>query len=235
MPKLSLIIPTRNEEGIVLKNLTMISEYMKQLNNINDYEIIICDKSEDATPSIVRNLASKDTKIKYHNVEKIGIGAALKEGIDKATYDLIMLYDIDMGWKIDIIQRSVNELLAGYDIVYGSRYVKGSNTNRPFKRRIFSIGYRVLVRILFNIKIKDWNANKAFRKSSIMKFREKLEDDSGFFHTELVIYGKQYNLKMKEIPADVIDIRNNSNIFVSKVALTVLKSSLKKRISLWIR
>ena len=233
MTKLSLIIPTRNEECVVLKNLTAISEHIKQLVNIEDYEIIICDKSEDETPSIVKNLASKDIKIKYYEVEKKGIGAAIKIGIDKASYDYIMLYDIDMAWELDIIERSLNELLAGYDIVYGSRYTEGSNTNRPFKRKIFSIGYRILVRILFGIKIKDWNGNRAIRKSAIMKFRDRFEDDTGFFHTELAIYAKQYHLNMKEIPAKVNDLRNSSISFVIKVAFSVLKSSIKKRIRLW--
>ena len=94
-----------------------------------------------------------------------------------------MLYDIDMAWKIDVIERSLNELLAGYDIVYGSRYAEGSNVNRPFKRKIFSLGYRLVVRILFNIRIKDWNGNRALKKHPVMEIIDKLEDDTGFFHT----------------------------------------------------
>lgn len=232
--KISLIIPTRNEEEIIMKNLTTISDYMKQLHSVSDYEIIICDKSEDSTPLIVKDLASRDLKIKYCQVTKKGIGAGLKAGIDSASFEFIMLYDIDMAWQIDIIEKAINELSSGYDIVYGSRYAYGSDTNRPLKRRIFSIGYRILVRVLFGVKIKDWNANRALRKSSIMKFRDKLKDDTGFFHTELVIHGKKHNLKMKEIPAKVNDLRNSSMPFVIKVALSVLKSSFKKRIMLWI-
>ena len=235
MTKLSLIIPTRNEEKIILNNLTLISEYMRRLENTEDYEILICDHSEDSTPVIVKEMVLKNAKIKYHYVPKRGIGAGLKEGIDRAVFDFIMLYDIDMGWDLAIIKKSVDELLLGYDIVYGSRYLEESYANRPFKRRIFSMGYRLLVRFLFNITIKDWNGNRALRKSSVIKFREKLKDDTGFFHTELAIYAKQYNLKIKEIPAKVTDLRNSSTSYVMKVALGILKSSLKKRIMLWLR
>ena len=232
MVKLSLIIPTRNEEQIVLKHLTMISEYMKQLSNIDDYEIIICDKSEDNTPLIVKSLASKDTKIKYYDVGKKGIGAALKAGIDVASYDLLVLYDIDMAWEVNFIQHALNELVAGNDIVYGSRYLEKSHVNRPIKRKIFSTGYRILVRILFNIKIKDWNGNRGLKKSAIIKFRNKLEDDTGFFHTEMAIYAKKYHLKTKEIPANVHDLRNDSTLYVIKIASSILKRLLKKRITL---
>lgn len=234
MIKISLIIPTRNEEKIITKNLTIVSNYMRQLHDVDDYEIIICDKSEDSTPLIVKELSSRDHKIRYCKVEKKGIGAGLKSGIDAANFEFVMLYDIDMAWQVDIIEKAIRELLLGYDIVYGSRYADGSDTKRPLKRKIFSIGYRILVRILFGVKIKDWNANRALRKSSIMKFRDKLKDNTGFFHTELVIHGRQYNLRMKEIPAKVNDLRNSSISFVIKVALCVLKSSLKKRIMLWI-
>src|SRR5579872_3180245 len=233
MTNLSVIIPTRNEEKIVLRNLNRIYEYMKEFNEISNFEIIICDKSEDMTPSIVKEMILKFPEIKYFKVEKKGIGAALKDGIDHAQYDILMLYDLDMAWKIDIIKNAVKEILNGYDMVYGSRYLSDSRKNRPLKRKIFSTLYYILVRILFNIQIRDWNANRSCRKESIMKFRNKLEYDTGFFHTELVIYGKQYNLRMKEIPADVTDMRNSSTIYVLKVGWSVFKSSLNKRMKLW--
>lgn len=235
MTDISVIIPTRNEEKIILKNLTKIYEYLDQLNGINNFEIIICDRSEDKTPSIIKDFVLKFPEIKYIRVEKKGIGAGLKAGIDQAQYDILMFYDIDMAWTIDIIETVVSELLKGYDIVYGSRYAENSNTNRPWIRKIFSTGYYLLVRILFNIKIRDWNANRACKKYAIMKFRNKLEDDTGFFHTELAIYAKRYNLRMKEIPANVNDLRNSSTEYVLKVAYSVFKSSIRKRIELWLK
>lgn len=233
MTDLSVIIPTRNEEKIISKNLTKIYEYLNQLNIIDNFEIIVCDKSEDATPSIVKEIGIKVSNIKYLKIEKKGIGAALKAGIVHAQYEILMLYDIDMAWSIDIIESAVSELLKGYDIVYGSRYGQNSSANRPLKRRIFSTGFYIIVKILFNIKIRDWNANRACKKSSVMKFIDKLEDDTGFFHTELAIYGKRYHFRMREIPANVNDLRNSSTYYVLKIAYSVLKSSIRQRIKLW--
>lgn len=233
MIDLSVIIPTRNEENIILKNLTEIYQYLSHLENVNDFEIIVCDKSEDRTPLIVKDLSLKFSEIKYLKVQKKGIGAGLKAGIENAQYNVLMLYDIDMAWTIDIIEHSIKEILNGHDIVYGSRYAPGSDTNRPLVRKIFSMGYYMLVRILFNIKIRDWNANRACRKDAIMKFWDKLEEDTGFFHTELAIYGRRYKLRMKEIPAKVNDQRNSSTGFALKIGWSVFKSSLKKRMKLW--
>ncbi len=226
---MSIVIPTRNEEAIIEKNLKKIYKFMKNLESINGFEIIISDNSTDSTSHIVKKISNEMNEIQYHFVKERGIGAGLRKGIDQAKFDLVLLYDIDMAWKLETIPNLINEINLGYDIVYASRYVKKSKINRPLKRRIFSFGYRVLTRILFGITIKDWNSNRIIRKSSIMKFKDKLKDNTGFFHTELAIYGKKYNLKMKEIAAEVNDLRNNSNQIVFKIAWDVLKSSLKKK------
>lgn len=229
--QVSIVIPTRNEELIIEKNLKVIYKYVKNLSDVSNFEIIICDNSSDNTPEIVKKLGDEMGEIRYHYVNKRGIGAGLRKGIDEAKYDLVLLYDIDMAWKLEIIPKLINEILLGFEIVYASRYTKKSKTKRPLKRRFFSFGYRVLTRILFGITLKDWNSNRILKKSSIIKFRDKLRDDTGFFHTELAIYGKKYNLKMKEIPAEVCDLRNNSNRVVFNIAWGVLKSSFKKRFS----
>lgn len=229
----SVVIPSRNEEKIVTKNLMMISSYLKKCNAIEDYEIIVCDRSEDNTPLYVKELALKDTKIKFYHVEEKGLGAGLKVGMDKTSFEFIIFYDIDMAWKLNFIEESINEIQKGYDIVYGSRSNKKANVLRPIKRQIFSYGYRFFIKCLFHdVQINDWNANRIFRKSSIMPFRNKLISNSGFIHTEMVVYAKKYHLKMKEIPAIVHDPRNDSLSYIIKITLSVFISALKLRIRL---
>lgn len=233
MNTLSLIILSRNEEKIIINNLKLISDYVKQLPQINNYEILVCDKSEDSTPFLVKTYANQNIKIKYHDVPKKGIGAAMKYGISQSKFDIMMIYPIDMAWKLDSISNSIDEIINGSDIVYGSRYAPGSNVHRPFKRRFYSFGYRILIRILFNVHIKDLNGTIAMRKSSILKFKDDLEDDAGFFPTELAIYGINLNLKVTEIPTSVVDLRNTSNDFIFHAASNMLSGAIKKRLKLW--
>ena len=233
MVSVSLIILTRNEEKIVEQNLKMISAYMKQLKNIDDYEILISDKSEDSTPKIVRSLAAEDSGIRYCEVRNKGIGAGIKHGIDQSKYDYLIIYQIDLSYNIDIIEDLFNELLKGYDLVYGSRYQKGAIIRRPLKRRIFSFANRIVIKILFNLKIKDLNGVYGIRKSKIMKFRKLLESDDGFLPTEIAIYGKRNNLKMIEIPVNQYDLRHNSFRWAIRIGSKTLKNALKKRIKLW--
>ena len=167
------------------------------------------------------------------DVEKRGIGAAIKHGINKSQYDIIMIYPIDMSWKLNTIKNSIEEIMKGTDIVYGSRYAHGSKVHRPLKRRFFSFGYRILIRILFNVKIKDLNGTIAMRKSSVSKFKDKLEDDAGFLQTELAIYGKIHNLKIAEIPTSVVDLRHTSNAFIFSAANNMFSGAVKKRLKLW--
>jgi len=143
------------------------------------------------------------------------------------------MYPIDMAWKIDVIERSVTELLNGSDVVYGSRYTNDAKVNRPIKRRIFSLGYRILIKILFNLEIKDLNGTIALRRSPIMRFRKKLVDDKGFLPTEIAIYARLNHLKLTEIPSEVEDLRNTSNKFVFQAASNMFKGAIRERIKLF--
>jgi hypothetical protein len=230
---LSLVVLSRNEEDIMSKNLTIISNYMKQLTGVDEYEIVISDKSEDSTPSIVRNMIDKDSKIRYTESKNKGVGAGIKNGIDEARYEYVLIYQIDMGFKIDVIKRTLETLLQGYDLVYASRYVKGSNVVRPLQRRIFSFANRIVVRILFNVKIKDLNGVYGMKKSKITQFRHLLEADDGFLPTEIAIYGRKNNLKIIEIPVDVHDMRNSSLSWIIKIASKTFENAIRKRIKLW--
>ena len=45
--EISLIVPTRNEEKIVEKNLKLIYDYLSENKTFNNFEILVCDYSND--------------------------------------------------------------------------------------------------------------------------------------------------------------------------------------------
>ena len=62
---LSVIIPTRNEQRIVKKNLLTIDSYISKHKLVNKYELVISDYSTDNTPAIVKFMQKKNKKIKF--------------------------------------------------------------------------------------------------------------------------------------------------------------------------
>ncbi len=59
--KISIIVPTYNEECIIEKNLVKLIKYCKI--NFGDYEIIVVDDSKDRTDEIVSRY--KKDKVKF--------------------------------------------------------------------------------------------------------------------------------------------------------------------------
>lgn len=209
--EISLIVPTRNEEKIVEKNLKLIYDYLSANKTFDDFEILVCDYSEDKTPEIVMSLSKKYPKIKYVPVKKKGIGIGIKIGVQSAKYDALMVYPIDMSWDIECIQNSFLAL-SDNNVILGSRGHRDSIVNRPLKRRMFSKLYNLLVNLFFKLHIKDTQCTIALRKSDLDRFFDKLGSDGAFFQTELLIYAKRQNLKIVDIPVVVNDTRKDSSI-----------------------
>jgi len=70
-----VIVPTRNEEAIIGKNIKKLDEFLKK--NFRDYEIVVSDKSEDSTPGIIRDMQKKNRRIKFLEAGKKAFNAAL--------------------------------------------------------------------------------------------------------------------------------------------------------------
>ena len=204
---LSIIIPTRNEENIVIKNLTIIHSYVKNIPTIKNFELLICDYSEDNTEKLVLTFIRNYIEIKYFNVKTRGIGAGLKTGIKNACYQKIIFYPIDLAYDIHSIKNMSRKIDEGYDIVFGSRRHSKAFEKKPLNRRILSDIYSFLIKYILNIKIKDTQGVFALKTSKINYFK-KLESDDGFFQTELALFGDIYNSKIIELPVNQIEPDN---------------------------
>lgn len=226
--EISLIVPTRNEERIVGKNLELIYKYLANCN-FQNFEILVSDHSNDNTPKIVRALSSRIPNIRYMFAEKRGIGAGIKAGIMSARYDSIMFYPIDMSWGLDCIANSFSVLLKNNaDIVLGSREHAESICNRPLKRKIFSKFYNIIVNILFDLNVKDTQGTIVLRRSDILNFIDRLDSNNPTFQTQILIYAKRDGLKIIEIPVIVNDIRDDSKVSPIGDGIVMFKALIKE-------
>jgi len=223
---LSLIILTRNEENIVENNLKKINDFIKNLDNVKDYEIIVSDYSIDSTFSLTQSLSKDNSKILPVKAPRPGIGCGLITGINLAKYEYIVFYPIDMAWDIKIIKESILELKENCDVALGSRDIKNASSKRPLKRKIFSKGYNILINFLFKLKIKDTQGTLGIKKSDYEKYKNKLKSDGAFLQTEILIFSKMNNLRIKEIPSIVIDTRKDSSVKVFSFAIEMFRNAL---------
>jgi len=112
-PKVSVILPARNEEGFIERCLNSLIE-----QDYENYEIIaIDDRSEDKTGEIIKKIAEKSSRIKYvlagpKPQRWMGKNWACVEGFKNATGELLLFTDADTYHQKNIISLSVAHLLS---------------------------------------------------------------------------------------------------------------------------
>ncbi|MBM3904516.1 MAG: glycosyltransferase [Thaumarchaeota archaeon] len=116
-PRVSIILPARNEEGFIAKCLdSLISQ------DYTNYEIIaIDDSSEDSTGEIISKYAEKNSKVIHVSAGPkpegwMGKNWACTEGYKKATGQLLLFTDADTKFEKNVMSLAVSHLeSAGLD------------------------------------------------------------------------------------------------------------------------
>jgi len=194
MRSVSAFFPALNEEDHIKK---LTEDLLRVLSSdSNSYEVIIVDDgSTDRTGQIADELcASNDGKVKViHNAKSRGYGAALKAGFEASRYEFIFYTDGDNQFDMNDLHR-VLPLINGADIVVGYR----RNRQDPRHRIWLSRCYNLLIRILFDVKLKDIDCSfKLFRREALEKIR--IESNGYFIDTEMMVRAKKQALKIREI------------------------------------
>lgn len=91
MPKISILVPTYNQENYLREALDSLIN-----QTLDDIEILcINDGSTDKTSQILEEYRFKDKRIKLINKQNSGYGATMNVGLDNATGDYIGILEPD--------------------------------------------------------------------------------------------------------------------------------------------
>jgi len=202
---LSVIIPAYNEERRLPKTLEEIDEYLSEQNY--DYEILVVnDGSKDNTLEVTKSLTPKikNLKVTGYTVNQ-GKGYAVRFGMLEAEGDYRIFTDADNSTSIGQIEKMWPYFEKGYDIVFGSRDVKGAilDPPQPFLRKIIlGEGFKWFRKIVLNLwGIEDTQCGfKCFTKKATENIFPKCKINRFAFDPEILVIGKLLGYKIKEIP-----------------------------------
>lgn len=182
--KVSILIPTKNEPYIT----KLVQQIHKQLSKTN-HEIIVVDKS-DVKPTISNALLIEQ--------QSDGLGNAFLEGLKHATGDVIVLMDGDGSHRPKDILKLI-EKTEEYDIVIGSRFVKGGKTKDKTHRRFVSLFFRKLASFVLDLEIEDTMSGFSAVKKEVY---DNLQlNPLGFkINLETMYKGKKKGYKICEVP-----------------------------------
>ncbi|MAG44275.1 glycosyl transferase [bacterium] len=210
--KIIIVVPVFNEEKILKQNILKIFEFCN--NNLSiDWQIIIADnKSTDQTSNIGKTLALVYQEVEYLYVDKQGKGVAIKTAWEKYSGDIYCFMDADLATGLSALPPLINGFTGGYDLVIGSRYHVHSKVNRTFIRKIFSLGYRLVLKIFLGLKVLDAPCGfKAINSKIKENILPKVQNDKWFFDSELLILVYKQGYKIKEIPVTWLDPREGKD------------------------
>lgn len=210
--KISLIIPCYNEEANIQKGvLDKIGNYTEKDDRFCEV-LIVDDGSSDSSKTVIKNKYLK-TYSKFRLIQNShqGKAFAVLTGIKQAKYDYVIFSDIDLATPIDEIEKLIDKVKEGAQIVIGSR--NNSRAGAPLMRKIMAKGFILIRNIIIGLKgIKDTQCGfKLFERQSALKIIEKLQvfhdkrittvsSVSAGFDIEFLFLGQKLGMKIIEVP-----------------------------------
>jgi dolichol-phosphate mannosyltransferase len=123
MPTLSVVIPAYNEERFIATLVGQVLAVPLDSLGVAREVIVVDDCSKDRTAEIVRGIEGVRL---FSLARNSGKGAAVREGIARATGDYLIIQDADLEYDPQDYLPMVQAILEGRaDVVYGSRYLGG--------------------------------------------------------------------------------------------------------------
>lgn len=231
MPKinLSVIVPAFNEEKRLPKTLEEIEEYLKEQDY--DYEIIVVsDGSTDRTDEVVRGLIPKIKGLRLLAYKKNqGKGFSVKEGMLKAKGKYRIFTDADNSTSIEQIEKMWPYFQEDFDIVIGSRDVKGAVLDPPQSsmRRFVGETFKYLRKIIVGLwDIEDSQCGfKCFTQRAAEDVFPKCEINRFAFDAEMLVIARKLGYKTKEVP---VYWKNDPNSKVKFKSMTKMGLDLLK-------
>ncbi len=188
--QLSVVVPAYREGRRIHDNLAHL---VRELDTLGiGYEVVVVsDGNTDATVSEARRVASPAVKV-FHYPMNVGKGFALSLGVAQCSGPLVTFIDADMELDpanikvfIDLMQDSQ------CDAVIGSKRHPLSKVSYPTFRRIQSAVYQLLIRILFNLDVRDTQTGlKLFRREVLAQALPLLAIKRFAFDLELLVVAR---------------------------------------------
>ena len=224
IPKVSIIIPVYNEEGILESSITELTDELAERSW--SYELILAENgSKDSTVALGQGIADRDPRVRVYSLGEPNYGKALREGILKARGEYVICDEIDL-CDVDFYDRAIEALDSGVDLVVGSKRAAGARDRRPVYRRAATQILNGMLRVAVGFKGTDTHGLKAFRRDALLPIVDACVVDKDMFASEFVVRVHRSTHSWIEIPIDLVEKRPPS-IHLFRRVPNVLKNIVR--------
>lgn len=227
--KVAVVIPTYNEKENIPLLIAQLEEIFSS-HHISGYILIIDDNSPDGTGAIAESLAKVYGNIRIiHRTSKLGIGSAYREGFKQAMTlkcTAVIEMDADLSHNPSLIPSFTSQIEEGYEVIVGSRYVKGGNiVGWSWMRRLTSRGANLLARSVLRLSPLDVTSGYRAYHTSVLSELDlsTIKSDGYVFQVEMIYRAQKGHFKIREIPITFVDRKLGKSKLGKKEILEYVK------------
>jgi len=211
--KLSVVIPAYNESACIYNNTLKTIRILESF--VENFEIILVnDGSRDNTELEIQRVMKCDNRIHMvSSARNHGKGSAIIAGISEAEGDYIAFVDADLEINPDQLEGFLIKMLEDKkDIIIGCKFHKDSEIEYPFKRKVMSMGYYIMLLVLFRLNVKDTQTGlKLFKSEAIKPFAHLIRTAGFAYDIEVLAVAHRRGYSIGQMPVKVVYVREKGS------------------------
>lgn len=226
MSSLTLVIPTANEE----ENIGRLLEALKPYRHLYQ-DIIVPDSSTDRTPEICATYG-----VRVIRTRRPGKGVAILHAIEEASTEFVVVMDADGSHRPNELPAIVARLESGFDLVKGSRFMKGGGSQDLTRiRSFFNFIFTTMANWLFDARLTDLCYGYfGVRRSTVKALG--LEAQGSALDIELFVRAVRLRFRVCEVPSvELARYAGRPRVHVFTAGLEVLAIIAGERVGLGMR
>jgi glycosyltransferase involved in cell wall biosynthesis len=198
---LSIVMPAHNEYDNLWGAVSHVREEIEKFPGITDWEIIIVDSvnrdgSHDGTPELADEIATIDPNVRVvHNREYVNLGYKYHQGLKAARFEYYMMVPGENTLHGDSLSNLLDQV-GKSDLVVG--YI-GNPERRPWKRRIISKLFVIVMSGLFQLRLRYYNGTTIIRTADLRALDFQV-DDFAYMAVILVLLLARFSRSYHQVP-----------------------------------
>lgn len=222
---MSIVVPTLNEAANINRLIPAIIEVFSG----RDIEIVVVDGySIDGTQDVVTSFSRKYPYVRLVLQSGKGFANALADGLNAAKGDVIITMDAENHLPSEIPKLVKALLDGGFDVVVGSRFVKGSDVDLGKKRLLSSKIANKIAKVALRLNVKDCSSGfRAYRVEVVKCAIKNLRTKYFSAQVEILEKIKKNGGRIGEIPVHYVRRESGKSKFRFKTAVSDATTLLK--------
>jgi glycosyltransferase involved in cell wall biosynthesis len=193
-PDLTVLVPAYNEEENLRVHLPVLCEAADACTS--NYEILVVDDgSTDSSADVVVKAARGNRRIRLvRHSKNLGPGSGIVTGLFWARGEWVMFLPADLACEPEEIPGFYGAR-RGADVVVGLR---SDRRDSPAWRRVLSIGYIGLLRLLTRTRVRQFNYLQLYRRSIFERL--PVRSRGVFVTAEIILRAEKAGLVVAQHP-----------------------------------